>query len=128
MKITNPRSDITILRKDAPLALIKVHLENTTSKDTTAPAANVAAPAVRLSVSDYLNSKQDKDSSFEAVIPRPEPAPVTDYEFDAVKFLEKRQKRFTRKWDLLCGEKTYLKSLAVEEKYPYFSGKTQSPF
>ena len=122
VKITNPRSDITILRKDAPLALIKVHLENTT-KDTAGPVTDVATPVVRMSVTDYLNSKQDKDNSFDAVIPRPEPAPVTDYEFDAVKFLEKRQKRFTRKWDLLCREKTYSKSLAVEEKYPYFSGK-----
>ena len=119
VRITNPRSDITILRRDAPLALIKVHLGNTT-KDI---PASVTAPAPRLSVADYLSSKQDKDSSLDAVIPRPEPAPVTEYEFDAVKFLEKRQKRFTRKWYALCAENTYAKSLAVEKNYPYFSGK-----
>ena len=119
VKITNPRSDITILRKDSPLALIKVHLE-TSNKDNEACST---APPAKLSVTDYLNSKQDAAMPAPNPAPNPAPAPVTDFEFDAVKYLEKRQRRFARKWDLLCGERTFSKSLVIEEKYPYYSGK-----
>ena len=128
VKITNPRNEITILRNNSPLALIKVHFENVSSEkapSVEAPSAPVKNSA-KLSVTQYLlKSKQDKEDVGPPVVPVQN---IPEVDFDAGKFLEKRQKKFTRKWDLICAEGTFHKSLMVEDKYPYFTNKLKIPF
>ena len=117
VKITNPRSDLAILRKDSPLALIKVHMEDTSPKVGVAPAVAAPPPPItKLSVTQYLHAKHSE------VVKTPTPAATAPQkDFNAVKFLEKRQKKFIRKWDSICAEGAFYKSLMVEDKYPYFT-------
>ena len=103
---------------------MKVHIEtggNESVSSTPVPQiVPTAAPINRLSVTQYLKSKQDQGK------PKPETQVVDD--FDADKFLDKRQKKFLKKWDLICSEGTFQKSVLVEEKFPYFVNKPKVPF
>ena len=60
---------------------------------------------------------------------KPKPPPVAkSRNFNPVKYLQKTQHRYSRKWDQICGEKTFQKSLLVEDKFPYFKSKPKIPF
>ena len=104
------------------MALIKVHMEDTSSKEGVAPAVAAPPPPItKLSVTQYLHAKHSevvKTPAFTA----------SQKGFNAVKYLEKKQKKFIRKWDSSCAEGAFYKSLMVEDKYPYFTPRPKVPF
>ena len=113
VKITNPRGEKSCLKKDSPLALVKVVLDP--DKDKVSATTTSTTASVSLAPEPIIVDKP----------PPPVSSPDT---FKPDKYFQKHQRKFSRKWDLLCAENAFQKSLNVEQKYPYFKFRPKVPF
>eukprot|EP00092_Neocalanus_flemingeri_P007103 GFUD01007673.1.p1 GENE.GFUD01007673.1~~GFUD01007673.1.p1 ORF type:complete len:1388 (+),score=342.68 GFUD01007673.1:44-4207(+) len=113
VKISNPRTDNTCLKRDSAIALVKIHIE------TVKPAPKKTP--------NYMQDISPVIKQVEQVTTKPVPSTQRKH-FNSMKYLDKTQRRFARKWEQICGEKTFQKSLMVEEKFPYFKSKPKIPF
>jgi len=118
VKIRNPRAENLCLKKDSPLALVKVCLD--VDKDTSRPT--------KVSVSAEEPPAKPAIISVEEAIVAPPPLVPTPSNFNPEKYFQRVQRKYSRKWDLLCAENAFQKSLLVEVKYPYFKKKPKVPF
>ena len=118
VKITNPRNEDTYLKKNSPLALVKIKLGLDKNKTSAPSAAN--------STEKTLVPEAPDRSIVDG--PHHPPQVSTQDNFKPEKYFQKSQRTFTRKWDILCAESTFQKSLLVEKKYPYFINKPKVPF
>ena len=112
VKISNPRDENTCLKRESAIALVKIHLDSTSS-----PPKKTA------------NYMQDINPahSIKPVEPTVKPV-VKNKNFNPVKYLTKMNLKIARKWEQICSENTFQKSLLVEDKYPYFKYKPKIPF
>ena len=115
VKITNPTAENTCFRKGSPLVLVKIQLECDISscKDPVYEAPTTSIPSI---------------VSVEEVTPLPPPPNPIVSNFNPEKYLEKLQRKYCRKWDLICAENAFQKSVLVETNYPYFKNKPKIPF
>jgi len=113
--ISNPRTDNTYFKRDSAIALIKIHMETAKPQPQSKKIAS------------YMQDISPAVNQVEPVVNKPVPV-LQKKHFNPVKFLDKVQRKVGRKWDQICSEKTFLKTLLVEEKYPYFKSKPRIPF
>jgi len=116
VKISNPRSENTCLKRESAIALVKIQLE---VKSPPKKPANY--------MQDISPAPGPATAPVEQLKPKP-PQVAKSRNFNPVKYLQKIQHRYSRKWDQICGEKTFQKSLLVEDKFPYFKSKPKIPF
>ena len=112
VKLRNPRSERVTLHRDAPVALIRLHME----------AEGDAAAEDRTSVTE-LSRRLVTVPALPATNTKVSNAVVTNRTFDAAKRLERVQKRCQRSWEKMISEDVFRKSLRVEARYPYFTAK-----
>ena len=115
VKITNPRTENTCLKRDSAIALVKIQLDTVSSPPKTP--------------GNYMQDISPMPTAIPPIVVEQKSKPVTkNRNFNPVKHLNKTKLRYARKWEQLCGEKTFKKSLLVEDKFPYFKSKPKIPF
>ena len=126
MTISNPRSDRAVLKRGAPIALIK-------AQQDPGPVATPRHihPSFSLPGTPQVPGTSVLSTSAAPSIPVPGMlAPTAEFvpEFDPAQHLKKIKRKFLKKWVQICNQKIFEKSVHVEEKFPYFKTKPKIPF
>jgi hypothetical protein len=108
VRLCNPRSERVTLHRDAPVALIRIHVEaEKSSAAQPSQPASLAAP-----------SPGTAADSAAANVPN-----VSSRHMSAIKRLERTHKRILRNWEKLVSEDVFRKSLRVEARFPYLTAQ-----
>ena len=120
VRVTNPRCITADLKTDSPIALIRIQLKE--DEPPSPKPARSSAPLQLPAVS--------RVAELRAPPPLQPPPAGPRKPFNTSKHLEKVQRKVGRRWEQLCSQDVWEKSLTVEERYPFFSRlpKLKTPF
>jgi hypothetical protein len=117
VRLRNPRSERVTLHRDAPVALVRLHVDagHHTSAATSAPlSSNVIPPAATVQPANVGSVKTGASSRTTGVNA-------------AARRLEQSRTLFLRSWERIVSEDVFGKSCQVEVRYPYFTAKGGQP-